>query len=906
MPLCVDVATGETVLRRTDLRLPGYIPLTLGRTYRSGRDQSGPFGYGWRLNWELTLEVTSEKITYAPGTPHEVTLSPIEEGMEARHSTGLLAWHRPESYVLRPSPSRRLVFEKEKAWGDTLPLSRIEDPSDNTVHFFYDRERIAGIVDSVGRQIRCKYQGGQVTLLQVIGDNDAASTIRTFRYSRQGDLVEETDAEGHAATFGYSQHLMTEYTRRGGGTQHAGYNGKGQCQAMRYTDGSEERRFTYDESRPSTLVTRGNGRQTLYWHVDSDRVLKRVGPSNGNRNYFYNEMHRLTGFSDEQDVVQTLQQKDTFLEAGKRVAFFELDENRRVTSVLDGLENQYRLSYGAQGRPTELQTPSSSWAFRRDDRGSITEVTSPSGRSVRLRRPSEERKLIIEGEEGGRIEDHFDERGRLVERTDSLQRRFQWRYDGNDRLRSVHAGGQSFEFEYSPEGQPTRIVDAQGRTTTMTYDPFGRLKKYAVDDRQYQLTYDSAGRVAALQDPGMRETRLEYKKSDQLAKIHYASGRTSTYHYTEDGIKVLSEQDGQSGMVLYNPAGNPVQWDRPGEQEHFLEYGPSGELMIVERGDRVLNLSYDEDGRVVEATEDGQTLKLEYDVDGHLETASIGGESVFRFSRDARGRPVEMESKLRSFQLAFDAGDRLQVIEGDGRRWEIDYDAFNHLTEFSDGRPSGKETPQSILSNVHTHDLNIPKSESRESEPADLQLHAARHGAALSLRIGSWCLPLWRQEDYPSSGRLPSSSLIATMLAFGKEPLITRLEPTFPPYSPQRWTRLARHGVRSDYTEIPQPEELNCFETSPLSHFFLARSFFEMSDLSLLPEEHGAGKLRRGSSTDPLVTGPHDANTLRPSIWTHRAAGPRFGRKLPGLREGSVCAIDLLELVCHGNHTIDS
>jgi len=905
MPLRVDVVTGETVLHRTDLRLPGYIPLTLTRTYRSGRDHSGPFGHGWRLNWELTLEVASEKITYAPGTPHEVDLSPIEEGMKARHSTGMLVQHHPEKYTLRPSPSRRLVFEKEEDWGDALPLSQIEDTNGNTVHFFYDRGRIAGIVDSVGRQIRFKYQGGQVALLQLIGDNDAASTIRTFQYGRQGDLVEETDAEGHAASFGYSQQLMTEYTRRGGGTQYASYDGSERCQALRHADGSEVRRFAYDESRPSTLVARGDGRQTLYWYVEDGRVLERIDPSGKSRNYFYDDMHRLIGFSDEQDVVQVLQQEDTFLEAGERVAFFELDEDRRIATVLDGLDNQYRLGYRAQGRPNELQAPSTTWAFGRDGRGSVTEVASPSGRSVRLRRAAEERRLIIKGKEGLRIEDHFDERGRLIERTDSLQRRFRWRYDGNDRLKSVRAGGQSLEFDYGPRGRPTRIVDAQGQTSTMTYDPFGRLQEFATGDQQYQLTYDSNGQVAGLQGPGKRQACVEYEKGGQLAKVRHTTG-TVTYRRAEDGLKTVSEQNGQRTEAVYNPAGDPVRWDRPGEPEHLLEYGPSGELMVVERGDRVLNFSYDENGRVVEAAENGRVLKLEYDIDGGLVSVSIGGDSKLGIVRDERGRPIEIKRGSEASRLSFDAGDRLCAIEADDQKWTLHYDEFNHPTDIGGQHPSTGETLSSPSSDVQTHNLSILGPSSEREEEGTLQLHTSRHGVALSLRIGSWCLPLWRQKDYLSSTRLPSSSLIAATLAFGEEPLLAQIEAHFAPRLPKRWTRTVRYGIRTDYTEIPRPSELSCFGCSPLNYFFLTRRFYEMSDPSLLPSDEVDLEGERGHSRDPLVTGSHVPSALRPPIWTHRAVGPHFHRKVLGLPEREIGAIDLLEFICQGNHAIDS
>lgn len=905
MPLRTDVVTGETVLHRTDLRLPGYIPLTLARTYRSGREQSSSFGYGWQLNLEVTLRVAPDEITCAPGTPHETVFSPIEEEMQARHVTGVLIQHRPEAYAIVPAPSRRLVFTKEKARGDTIPLDRIEDASGNSVHFFYDGERIAGIVDTLGRQIRFDYQGGQVSCIRVVGGEGMASAIRTFQYNGQDDLVKETDAEGYAASFGYQRHLMVAYTCRNGGTQYAQYDDDRRCHILWYADESDVRQFAYDKPRQSTRVMQGDGQQTLYRHVHPDQVLERIDPVDQSQNYYYDEGRQLIGFSDEHEAVQTFQQVDfeegtgLFMDTEQRVAFFELDEDVRVANVLDAFENQRTLSYDSHNWPVELRTPAGSeWTFRRNNRGAVIEVISPSGRSVQLARHADDQTLVVDDKQGRRIEDHFDEQGRLVERTDALNRRFQWRYDANGWLRSVHVGGQSMTFNYTPGGQPSRIVDATGQETTLSYDAFGRMRRCAIGDRPYQVGYDSAGRVASVTDPQDRTTQLAHTEGGRISQIQYPGGRTATFRRTGDGVEVTT--DGKEGEIvtLYNQAGDPVQWKKPGRSERLLDYGPSGELIGIEREEDSLYFDYNTEGRVAEAVGGNQTLRLDYNADGGLEAVHADGQTVLQCTRSSRGRPVELDVSSRIFQLAYDAGDRLQAIQGEGHKWTFGYDALDRLVKIQGPRALEKGSSALDAEGVQTHTVGAPEQSDGEKRTAELEVHIARRGLALSVQIGSRCVPIWGRGDYLSPVLPLSPALVAATLTLGAEPLVAPLRPVFTPRLVQHWEQRIAGGVRDDHTEIPSLKELGCPAWSTLDQFFLNRSFYEMSYLSLLPGEAANGPWKRERSPDSWVTGTHVAGELRPPIWTHRAAGPRLHHRALGPRPRPMEAIDILELVC--------
>jgi YD repeat-containing protein len=898
MPLRVNIVNGETVLRQVDLRLPGYVPLVLARVYRSGREQSGEFGHGWRLNWRLTLRAGSEEIVYAPDTPHETHFAPPDEGMQARHATGVLIQHAPDAYAVVPAPSRRLVFDKAGAGGEEIPLSRIEDPNGNGVHFFYHRGNLAGIVDTVGREVRLEYQGGQVSRLYLESGDASASTVRTFRYSGQGDLVEERDADGGVTSYRYQRHLMTEHTLRDGGTHYAQYDGDRRCRALWHADGSEARRFFYDASRRRTRVVGGGGRQTLYQHVQPGRVLARTDPLDRTQNYYYDDALRLIGFSNEHAVVQTLQQLDlddgtgTFLDAEERSATFEVNDDLRVTAVLDSWENRHTLTYDDHDRVTQFRTPSGrEWTFQRDERGGVREVTGPMGGSVRLTRAADGQTLVVEDDHGRRTEEHFDEYGRLIERVGPLQRRFQWQYDANGRLRQVRAGRASVEFEYSPGGAPTRIVDAEEHVTEMRRDAFGRLRECIFGGDSYRLDYDAAGRITSVQDPRGATTKLVYGEGGRLAKIRHGDGRATTYDHGEEGTKVLSGGGNGSTQGVYNQAGAPVRWQKPGQPEYVLEYGPVGELLGVEGEEQSLFFDYDEERRVVEATKEGESVRVEYGEWGGIQAVHRGERVVVEAERDSLGRPIKLNSPSRTFELVYDEGDRLNEIRRGGDSWTLGYDAF--------GRPADVQGPRGPDEKIcerkegQTYVLHSSNQELREK----LRLHTTRRGIALSLNANPWCVPIWQQGDCLRPRRTLSPSLVAATLTLGDEPLVEPIRSIFTPRLPRRWRQPTERGIRWDYAEIPRPATLGRTAWSLLDRFFLDRSFYELGAFSLRPDER-AGRARGGERPpDPRVTGPHFTGELRPSLWTNQAAGPHLRHQAPGPPPAPTSPLDVLELI---------
>lgn len=79
----VDLPTGRFTVRKTDLVLPGRLPVTIARTYRSENPRPGLFGVGWNLavyESVITVSATGTTLSLILGDQSAYRLAPAGPG----------------------------------------------------------------------------------------------------------------------------------------------------------------------------------------------------------------------------------------------------------------------------------------------------------------------------------------------------------------------------------------------------------------------------------------------------------------------------------------------------------------------------------------------------------------------------------------------------------------------------------------------------------------------------------------------------------------------------------------------------------------------------------------------------------------------------------------------------------
>jgi RHS repeat-associated protein len=340
--------------------------------------------------------------------------------------------------------------------------------------------------------------------------------------------------------------------------------------------------------------------------------------------------------------------------------------------------------------------------FEYDPAGSIAAVRDLDGRRVEY------------GYTGGRLTSvrdvlgntttyAYDEKGRMLRKTDPLGRRETIVYDRYGDVSTVVDGeghGHGFRFDYdkgraeyyaqirTPSGMVKEVwYDRNGDTRRV--DVNGRTTRKIVKDGRHLIITDEAGNV----------TRKEFDDRTNLTRIVHPDGSTVSHEYDHKlnrPVKVTDER-GSVTQYAYDHIGNLIlKTEAVGTDSerttHFAYDGRGNVVSIRGGGDENTReaealLEYDGSGNLLSITEpEGAVTRFTHDSIGNVLTRTDPGGKVFAFTYDDAGRMTSAVDPLgHKTELFHDAvGNRTRVIDAEEKTTDFEYDAHNRLVKVID------------------------------------------------------------------------------------------------------------------------------------------------------------------------------------------------------------------------------
>jgi YD repeat-containing protein len=221
----VDLGSGQMIVEKTDLILPGRLPAVIHRTYNP-LDPFGAIagfelglGQGWALSVEVVLqaETSSLRRLILPGNARfAFALQPDETFTNTinRHFAGaVLTAETGGSHTLRFkdgslwrfTPSTRIVgvsllTEQIDRNGNRLiierdssdDISRLIEPAGRELVLTYTNGRMTEVRDPLGRTVRYAYDSTQ--RLETV--TDPTGGVTRYTYNAAGHILTITDARG--------------------------------------------------------------------------------------------------------------------------------------------------------------------------------------------------------------------------------------------------------------------------------------------------------------------------------------------------------------------------------------------------------------------------------------------------------------------------------------------------------------------------------------------------------------------------------------------------------------------------------------------------------------------------------------------------------------------------------------
>ncbi|MBI6549573.1 RHS repeat protein, partial [Xenorhabdus sp. VLS] len=686
----VDMATGDFLQVWPVIAIPGLLPITLTRTYRSTAKYNGLFGPKWADDWSRQLLLADDKVNFTDADGVIYDFSTPENQVIARNQhipycvlTGELLGE-----LKLTDRQSQLTYHFNHTVGNIRKLSAITDRRQNTIQFVYNKQsQLIEVTRTDGFRLVLGYQDQQLRTVDYLEQKKQQQLV-TCQYDPQGYLS-ECEAFQH-------NHLWHEYDTQGRMIRwhdtdqtdlSLTYDEQGRVLSTTSPSGYWCDRFHYDDNARITTYRDGEGGETQYHYDHNGLVVREVDPlgritrrqwrysqiiweadpAGGINTFDYNPDGALTevklptgdtfayGYDEHGQLIESV------LPTGERWQF-HYDEQGNLTGLTNPLGHQEEYQYGLHGELRQRLLPDGrQWHYAYDEKQRLAAVMTPDGNTTGLQ---------------------LDVLGRLRQFTDALKQQTHYRYSDdhaslNGSLTEVELpDGVTQQLKYDSERRVVAATDGEGRTTRYTYGAFDLLNQVTrPDGTTLHFGYDRLTRLNSVTASTGEIYRYERDAAGQIIRETDFTGRTLTYQYDKLGRRTLTQYpDGQQLRWYYSTAGLLIKQEswQPAENQRVLkatttyEYNKRYQLVKATNADAIIEYEYDKTtglptgeringreitrewdnltGHPVSESVDGNTLHFGYNLSGSLNHFQLNQHAPLTFRHDALGRETVRES----------------------------------------------------------------------------------------------------------------------------------------------------------------------------------------------------------------------------------------------------------------------
>lgn len=679
----VDLVSGQMLTSKTDLALPGRLPLVLRRAYASGYRGGRLFGPGWSSTLDQRVVIDEDGIHYA-GDDAQILHYPIPTapGRQVYPADGArwpLTWDRTNDEIRVEDPDRgwtRHFTPLGAARGrgtETRPITALSDRNGQRVTYVCDDDGIpVEVQHSAGYRVAVDtvYAAGgfRVEALRFIDGTDGGrgTRIQAYQYDHRGRLVAVIDHAGQPYVYEHDDaDRITAWINRNGFRYEYEYDGQGRVTRGTGDEGYLSATFGYDTEHRVTTVTDSLGHSTEYHYDQHNHISKTVDPLGNAVLTEYDRFGRLLAATDPlgNSTRSTLDDhgNPTRIERPDGTATtIEYTGLGMVGAIVRPDSTRWRYVYDERGNLLSADGPLGEVAaFHYDERGHLAAATDAVGRTEQVESAASGLPVRVIDAEGRATEYRRDAFGRVVEVVEDgvVTCRAGWTADGRISWREQQGGRE--EWTYDAEGNLLRHETPLG-ATTFEYGPFGLVtSRVDPSGARLRFTYDAECRLVSVTDS--RGLRWQYKRdaAGRVASEVDYDGRTLTYVY--DAAGNLAERvnaEGQRITFTRDALGRTVATSDGDGVQTTYELDPNGRLLRAVRGDHVLAYRRDPLGRVIAESVDGDELRSEYDAAGRVLRRTTPANVVSEWSYDQNSRPLTLATGGGMLTFEYDARGR--------------------------------------------------------------------------------------------------------------------------------------------------------------------------------------------------------------------------------------------------------
>ncbi|WP_338804620.1 RHS repeat-associated core domain-containing protein [Xenorhabdus griffiniae] len=689
----VDMATGDFLQVWPVIAIPGLLPITLTRTYRSTAKFSGLFGPKWADDWSRQLVLSDGKVNFTDADGVIYDFSTPDNTVLARnlHIPHYVLTGELNGELQLTDRRSQLIYHFNYVIGSLRKLSAITDRRQNAIQFLYDAQsQLIEITRTDGFRLLLGYHRQQLQTVDYLEpQKQKQQRLLTCHYDPQGYL-NECDAFQH-------NHLWHEYDVQGRMIRwhdtdqtdfNLTYDEQGRVLTTSTASGYWCDSFHYDDQLRITTYRDAEGGETQHHYDHHGLVFREIDPlgritrrqwRNSQKMWEADPAGNVTTFDYNPDGALTAVKLST----GEIFAYGYDEHGQLIESVLPTGE-RWHYHYDEQGNLTELINPlGHKEEYQYGTQGELRQHLLPDGRQWHYTYDKQQRLAAVITPDGQTTGLQLDELGRLRQITDALKQHTHYHYSDahaslNGSLTDIELpDGTTQQLEYDTERRVVAATDGEGRTTRYQYGAFDLLTQVTrPDGTTLHFGYDRLTRLQSVTASTGETYRYERDAAGQIIRETDFTGRTLEYQYDKLGRRTqVQYPDGQQLRWHYSAAGLLVRQEsgQPEENQWILkatttyEYNKRHQLVKAANADAVVEYEYDKTtglpiceringreitrewdsltGRLISESLEGHTLHFGYHpLSGALNHFQFNQHAPLTLRHDALGRETVRES----------------------------------------------------------------------------------------------------------------------------------------------------------------------------------------------------------------------------------------------------------------------
>jgi len=703
----VDLATGLFTMQKTDLVLPGRMPLALTRTFRNQGQAVGPFGRGSAHSYHVLLGAQANQRILLLPDGRRVAFVRQPDGTYQN----LVDVSFQGVVVTEPGGIPTLRWKDGTSWTfgfvsglavNTRELTQMTDRNGNAITLTRSGNQITAITGPDGRQLTLSYDGSN----RITRITDPIGRSVLYAYDGAGNLATVTDPEGGTTRYEYdsANRMGRIIDPKGIPFLQNFYGPSGRVLRQVQADGGEFR-FRYQltgavSSGAGCTTPTGNVVSVVLpivlcptvdsWeHAQAGYTITGgtvtattvVDPRGNVTTTRFNSRGYPVTTTDAVGQTNTTVRNAANQAASStdplgRTTTFEYDAVGNVTKIVDPALHETRFTYDAVFNRVTTITDALNQVteFTYDPaNGNLLTVKDPLNHTTTITYNSFGQPLTVKDPLNNTTTFAYDTNGNLITTTDPLGHATQRAYDAVSRL--------------------TSLTDPRQLQTQFRYDGLNRVTEIA-DARQgiTRFGYDGNGNLLSVQDAKAQPTNYTYDSMDRLFTRKDALNRSESYQYDPAGnLTTFTDRKTQPATFTYDALNRRTRADYADSSFTTFTYDAVGRLMrATDSTSGPIDFFYDNlDRLILEVTPQG-AIAYEYDAIGRRTKMTVAGQAPVTYQYDAASRLTQVAQGAVVVGLGYDnANQRTSLTYPNGTSTSYTYDDASRLLIITHNGPGG-------------------------------------------------------------------------------------------------------------------------------------------------------------------------------------------------------------------------